>query len=163
MVETAGMDRELTIGEVARRAGVPVPTVRYYESRGLLSARRTTGNQRRYDRSVLRRLAVVAAAARVGLPLAEVGAAFAELPADRAPDREDWARLSAGWRRRVDKRIAELESLREDLDGCIGCGCLSLDRCALFNPADEAAAEGPGSRWVRRARSTATSPGRRGA
>ncbi|SDX83440.1 MerR family transcriptional regulator, redox-sensitive transcriptional activator SoxR [Modestobacter sp. DSM 44400] len=155
------MDRELTIGEVARRTGLSVPTVRYYESRGLLSARRTPGNQRRYDRSVLRRLAVVTAAARVGLPLAEVAAAFAELPADRAPDRADWFRLSAGWRRRVDERIAELEALRGNLDGCIGCGCLSLDRCALFNPGDEATAEGTESRWVRRARSAAATPGRR--
>ena len=145
------VDDLLGIGEVAARAGVSVPTVRYYEERGLLTSVRDGGNRRRYPRSVLRRLAVVAAAQRIGLSLEEIGSALAALPEGRTPTRADWTRLSASWRTRVDDRIAELERLREDLDGCIGCGCLSLRRCALYNPGDEARAEGPGSRWVRTA------------
>jgi MerR family redox-sensitive transcriptional activator SoxR len=148
------MDQLLGIGEVAARSGVSVPTVRYYETRGLLSSVRDAGNRRRYPRSVLRRLAFVSAAQRVGLTLEEIAAALAELPAGRTPTRADWTRLSRTWRTRVDARIAELERLREDLDGCIGCGCLSLRRCALYNPADAAGVEGPGSRWVRQARSS---------
>lgn len=141
----------LSIGEVAARAGVSVPTLRFYESRGLLESTRTSGNQRRYPRHVLRRLAFVGAAQRVGLSLAEIGDALATLPADRAPTRRDWTRLSAPWRRRVDARIAELAALRDTLDGCVGCGCLSLRRCALVNAGDAAAAEGVGSRWLREA------------
>jgi MerR family redox-sensitive transcriptional activator SoxR len=129
-----------------------VPTVRYYETRGLLTSVRDGGNRRRYPRSVLRRLAFVSAAQRVGLSLEEIAGSLAELPAGRTPTRADWTRLSRSWRHRVDARIAELERLREDLDGCIGCGCLSLRTCALYNPADAARAEGPGSRWVRQAR-----------
>ncbi len=143
---------ELTVGEVAQRAGISVPTLRYYEQLGLVVSRRTTGNQRRYERSVLRRLAVIAAGRRVGLPLADIGAALATLPADHAPSQADWTALSTRWRATVQGRIAELERLRDDLDGCIGCGCLSLARCALYNPGDEAAAEGLGARWVRRAK-----------
>ncbi|GAB2909737.1 redox-sensitive transcriptional activator SoxR [Rhodococcus aerolatus] len=143
----------LPIGDVAARSGLTVATVRYYESLGLIGSTRTTGNQRRYPRHVLRRLAFVAAARHVGLTLAQVADALATLPTDAAPTRRDWTRLSAPWRRLVDERIAELERLRGSLDGCIGCGCLSLRRCALFNPGDEAAAEGPGSRWLRDARS----------
>jgi MerR family redox-sensitive transcriptional activator SoxR len=146
------MDTLLGIGEVAARSGVSVPAVRYYETRGLLSSVRDGGNRRRYPRSVLRRLAFVSAAQRVGLSLEEIAAALAELPEGRTPTRADWTRLSRSWRTRVDARIAELERLRADLDGCIGCGCLSLRRCALYNPADEAQTEGPGSRWVRAAR-----------
>jgi MerR family redox-sensitive transcriptional activator SoxR len=146
------MDQLLGIGEVAARSGVSVPTVRYYETRGLLTSVRDGGNRRRYPRSVLRRLAFVSAAQRVGLSLEEIAGSLAELPAGRTPTRADWTRLSRSWRVRVDARIAELERLREDLDGCIGCGCLSLRTCALYNPADEARAEGPGSRWVRQAR-----------
>lgn len=142
---------ELTVGEVAQRAGITVPTLRYYEQLGLVASRRTTGNQRRYDRSVLRRLAVVCAGRRVGLPLTEIGAALATLPDGRAPTQEDWTALSTRWRATVQDRITELERLRDDLDGCIGCGCLSLARCALYNPGDEAAVEGSGARWVRRA------------
>lgn len=145
-------DELLPIGEVAARAGVSVATVRYYESLGLVAATRTAGNQRRYPRHVLRRLAFVAAAQHVGLTLTQVGDALATLPADRTPTRRDWTRLSAPWRQLVDTRIAELERLRDALDGCIGCGCLSLQRCALFNPGDEAGAEGAGSRWLREAR-----------
>ena len=146
------MDELLGIGEVSARAGVSVPTVRYYEERGLLTSVRDGGNRRRYPRSVLRRLAFVAAAQRVGLSLEEIAASLAELPEGRTPTRADWTRLSRSWRPRVDARIAELERLREDLDGCIGCGCLSLRRCALHNPGDAARGEGPGSRWLRDAR-----------
>lgn len=143
---------ELTVGDVAQRAGISVPTLRYYEQLGLVVSSRTTGNQRRYERSVLRRLAVVAAGRRAGMPLADIGAALAALPRDHAPSQADWTTLSTSWRASVQARIAELERLRDDLDGCIGCGCLSLARCALYNPSDEAASEGPGARWVRRAR-----------
>ena len=126
----------LTIGEVAVRAAVSVPTVRFYEQRGLLTSTRTQGNQRRYRRHVLRRLAFIAAAQRVGLTLDEVGRSLDGLPPDRAPTRRDWTRLSASWRGQVENRIRELRALQDSLDGCIGCGCLSLARCALFNPAD---------------------------
>jgi MerR family transcriptional regulator, redox-sensitive transcriptional activator SoxR len=146
------------IGDVAGRAGLSVAAVRYYESRGLISSVRSAGNQRRYPRSVLRRLAFVAAAQRVGLSLEEVAAALATLPEGRTPTRSDWTRLSAGWRRRVDERIEELHRLRDDLHGCIGCGCLSLRRCALYNPGDEARREGAGARWVRDARGAAADP-----
>lgn len=142
---------DLAIGELAARAGVSVPTLRYYESRGLIRSVRTAGNQRRFERSMLRRLAVVAAAQRIGLSLDEVGAALASLPGDRTPTRADWTSFASQWRQVVDGRIAELQALREDLDGCVGCGCLSIDRCALVNPGDAAAAEGTGSRWVRAA------------
>ncbi|MPR00085.1 redox-sensitive transcriptional activator SoxR [Modestobacter sp. I12A-02628] len=142
---------ELTVGEVARRSGVSVAALRFYEQQGLISSRRTPGNQRRYERGVLRRLAFVAAAQRVGLTLAQVRAALDTLPAGRTPTRADWTALSTGWRALVDARIAELQRLREDLDGCIGCGCLSLPVCALYNPGDQAGAEAPGSRWLRRA------------
>lgn len=145
----------LPIGELARRAGVSVPTVRYYEERGLISSLRTSGNKRLFPRHVLRRLAVVAAGQRVGLTLAEIADALAELPADRAPSQRDWNRLSTGWSELVAGRIRQLEVLQSSLDSCIGCGCLSLGKCTLFNPGDEAAAEGPGSRWVRRAESGA--------
>ena len=150
------VDDLLAIGEVAARAGVSVPAVRYYETRGLLSSVRDGGNRRRYPRSVLRRLAFVSAAQRVGLSLEEIAASLGELPEGRTPTRADWTRLSRTWRARVDARIAELERLRDDLDGCIGCGCLSLRRCALYNAGDEARSEGPGSRWLRTARTAPT-------
>jgi MerR family redox-sensitive transcriptional activator SoxR len=139
----------LTIGEVARRAGVSVATLRYYEQRGLVVATRTSGNQRRYPRWVLRRLAFVAAAQRVGLNLDQVKAALDSLPSDRAPTQQDWTRLAQPWRQQVADRLRELQALQDTLDGCLGCGCLSLTRCALFNADDEAAAEGDGSRWLR--------------
>lgn len=142
----------LSVGEVAKRAGVSVPTVRYYEQRGLISSTRSSGNQRRYPRHVLRRLAFIAAAQHVGLTLEQIATPLATLPPDRAPTRRDWTRLSRPWSAMVAERIRQLEALRDSLDGCIGCGCLSLTRCTLFNPDDEAAAEGHGSRWLRQTR-----------
>ena len=146
----------LGVGEVAERSGLTPATLRYYEDLGLLTATRTSGNQRRYPRHVLRRLAFVAAGQRVGLTLRQLGDLLATLPADRAPSQEDWTRLAGPWRERVAGRIRELESLADSLDGCLGCGCLSLTRCALFNDGDAAASEGDGSRWVREARAAGT-------
>lgn len=139
----------LTIGEVAARSGVPHTALRFYEDRGLLVAHRSPGNQRRYPRSVLRRLAFIRAAQRVGLSLEQVSEALSTLPADRAPTRRDWTRLSRSWREELDRRIDALVRLRDNLDGCIGCGCLSLQRCALYNPGDEQARNGPGSPMLR--------------
>lgn len=136
----------LSVGEVARRTGVTVATLHFYERRGLIASVRTVGNQRRYTRDVLRRVSFVRMAQRVGVPLAAVGEALATLPEGRTPDRQDWARLSASWRADLDERIAALTRLRDGLADCIGCGCLSLDRCALANPDDALAAEGPGAR-----------------
>jgi MerR family redox-sensitive transcriptional activator SoxR len=136
---------ELTIGELSERSGVATSAIRYYEDRGLLSSRRTTGNQRRYERAVLRRLAFVRTAQRVGLTLEEIEAALATLPSGRTPTKADWTRLSRGWRPRLEARIHQLERLRDTLDSCIGCGCLSLRRCALSNPDDVVADRGPGA------------------
>jgi MerR family redox-sensitive transcriptional activator SoxR len=144
----------LTIGEVARRSGAPVSALRYYESLGLISSTRTAGGQRRFDRDMLRRVAVIQAGQRVGLSLAQVQAAFVGLPGDKAPTRREWTRVSRAWRSEIDVRIAEMTRIRDDLDGCIGCGCLSLARCPLYNPGDAAAAEGPGARILRAAGST---------
>jgi len=138
----------LTIGQLAARSGLAASALRYYEAHGLLPSVRTRGGQRRYERSALRRVAVVQAAQRVGLSLAEVREGMAVLPLDREPDRREWERLARGWRARVDERIAELERVRDDLGGCIGCGCMSLRRCALDNPGDVAAEHGPGARWL---------------
>jgi MerR family redox-sensitive transcriptional activator SoxR len=146
----------LTIGETAMRAGLSVATLRYYEQRGLITAERTGGNQRRYARHTLRRLAFVAAAQRVGLTLEQTAAELRTLPDDRAPTRADWKRLSGPWREEIAVRIAELQELQNTLDGCLGCGCLSLTHCQLYNPDDEARREGPGSRWVRNARRAGT-------
>jgi len=138
----------LTIGEVAGRAGVPASTLRYYEREGLIAAARSDGGQRRYQRDVLRRIAFVRAAQRVGLTLEEIKDALGSLPASRTPTREDWTRLSRSWRPRLDARIGELQRLRDGLDSWIGCGCLSLRVCQLSNPNDVAAAEGAGARWL---------------
>lgn len=141
----------LTIGELSARAGLPPATLRYYEEIGLISSTRSAGRHRRYPRWTLRWLAVVAAGQRVGLPLARIRESLADLPSDRAPSGAEWSALSASWRSHIDARIAELATLRDDLDGCVGCGCLSLDRCPLYNPGDEAAREGSGARLLRQA------------
>lgn len=140
----------LTITEVSRRSGVASSALRFYEARGLISSVRAgSGQHRRYPRSVLRRIAFIVFAQRVGLTLDEIAGELARLPADRAPGRRDWARLSRGWTARIDARIAELERLKLGLTECIGCGCLSLDRCRLANPGDRAARHGAGPRyWV---------------
>jgi len=139
----------LTISEVARRSGVAASALRFYEQRGLIGSQRAGSGHRRYPRPVLRRIAFIVFAQRVGLTLDEIGEELARLPGDRAPTRRDWSRLSSTWASRIDARIAELERLREGLTECIGCGCLSLDRCRLANPEDRAAAAGPGPRyWI---------------
>jgi MerR family redox-sensitive transcriptional activator SoxR len=138
----------LTVSEVSRRSGFAPSALRFYEREALISATRTGGNQRRYQRSVLRRLAFVRAARNVGLSLEEVSAALATLPAGRNPTRADWTRLSRSWRRRLDDQIGALERLRDGLDSCIGCGCLSLKKCAFSNPADLAANAGPGAVYL---------------
>lgn len=143
-LEQAGIFPTLSVGEVARRSAVAVSTLHFYEARGLISAQRTAGNQRRYARDVLRRIAFIRVAQRVGISLAEIEAALATLPADAAPTRADWARLSAAWRAELDQRMAQLKKLRDTLDDCIGCGCLSIDKCRLRNPLDKLAAQGPG-------------------
>lgn len=139
----------LTIGEVSERSGVPHTALRFYEERGLITAHRTPGNQRRYPRVVLRRLAFIRAAQRVGLSLEQICTALGTLPAGRTPTRKDWAQLSRSWRAELDARIDALMRLRDDLDGCIGCGCLSLKRCALYNPGDVQASDGPGAPKLR--------------
>jgi MerR family redox-sensitive transcriptional activator SoxR len=139
----------LTIGEVSRRSGVASSALRFYEQRGLIDSERAGSGHRRYQRSVLRRIAFIVFAQRVGLTLEEIGAELSKLPPDRAPTRQDWSRLSNGWSSRIDRRIAELERLKAGLTECIGCGCLSLDRCQLANPGDRAAHRGPGPRyWI---------------
>jgi MerR family redox-sensitive transcriptional activator SoxR len=139
----------LTIGEVARRSGVAASALRFYEERGLISSERAGSGHRRYQRPVLRRIAFIVFAQRIGLTLEEIGSELAKLPPDRAPTRRDWSRLSSGWSSRIDQRIAELERLKVGLTECIGCGCLSLDRCAFANPGDRAGAAGPGPRyWI---------------
>jgi MerR family redox-sensitive transcriptional activator SoxR len=139
----------LTIGEVAARSGVATSALRFYEQQGLIASERTDSGHRRYPRHVLRRVAFIVFAQKVGLSLEEIRAALARLPHNRAPDRADWARLSGSWTARIDERIAELERLRAGLTECIGCGCLSLDRCQFANPGDRAARRGAGPRyWI---------------
>jgi MerR family transcriptional regulator, redox-sensitive transcriptional activator SoxR len=139
----------LTIGEVAKRSGVAASALRFYEDRGLIGSERAGSGHRRYERAVLRRIAFIVFAQRIGLTLEEIRAELDKLPGDHAPNRRDWSRLSAGWTSRIDERIAELERLRAGLTECIGCGCLSLDRCQLANPGDRAGRSGPGPRyWV---------------
>jgi MerR family transcriptional regulator, redox-sensitive transcriptional activator SoxR len=139
----------LTIGEVARRSGVAASALRFYEQRGLLTSERHGSGHRRYPRSVLRRVAFIVFAQRIGLTLDEIGIELAKLPPDRAPTRRDWSRLSSRWSARIDERIAELHRLKAGLTECIGCGCLSLERCQLSNPRDRAGSLGPGPRyWI---------------
>lgn len=135
---------ELTPGELAQRSGVAVSALHFYEREGLIRSRRTSGNQRRYARETLRRVAFIRMSQRLGIPLARIREALATLPIDRVPTSRDWARLSAGWRDDLDERIRRLERLRDNLAGCIGCGCLSLKTCALTNPDDVLAERGPG-------------------
>jgi MerR family redox-sensitive transcriptional activator SoxR len=137
---------ELTVGELAARSGVAVSALHFYESKGLIVSRRTAGNQRRYVRDTLRRVAFIRVAQRVGIPLAMVADALKALPDERTPTRDDWAKLSATWRAELESRIDKLTALRDNLSDCIGCGCLSMRRCRLINPGDIAARAGPGAR-----------------
>jgi MerR family redox-sensitive transcriptional activator SoxR len=139
---------DLTVGEVAKRSGVAVSALHFYEAQGLICSWRNQGNQRRYAREVLRRVAVIKVAQRAGIPLASVRQALAELPNGRTPTAEDWKSLSAKWKEDINDRIARLTRLRDQLDGCIGCGCLSLGVCPLRNPWDNLAAQGPGPRLL---------------
>jgi MerR family transcriptional regulator, redox-sensitive transcriptional activator SoxR len=141
---------QLTIGELSQRSGVAQSALRFYEERGLIRSTRTSGNQRRYERAELRRVSFIRIAQQVGVSLERISAALSELPEGRTPTQADWTKLSARWRGDLDEKIVMLERLRDRLDGCIGCGCLSLRRCALYNPGDELAAEGPGPRKLLR-------------
>ena len=142
------LDAELSIGEVSERSGLAVSAIRFYEEKGLIAAVRTPGGQRRFRRDVLRRLAFIQAAQRVGLTLDEIGAALEALPAEVGPSGAEWKQLSASWRPLLDERIAVLTALRDQLDHCIGCGCLSLERCRLSNPGDRASRAGAGARYL---------------
>ena len=138
----------ITIGELASRSGVAPSALRFYEERGLIAAERTPGNQRVYQRSMLRRVAFIRAAQEVGLTLDEIAMALSRLPADRTPVKRDWERLSLAWRLRLDEKISDLEQLRDELTGCIGCGCLSLRECRLLNRDDRIATNGAGARYL---------------
>lgn len=146
MTQLAWNAKEATVGELAERSGVAPSALRFYEREGLITSRRTSGNQRRYSRETLRRVAFIRTSQRLGIPLATIREVLALLPDDRTPTREDWARISECWREDLDRRIRTLQRLRDHLDDCIGCGCLSLNRCALSNPGDELAQQGPGPR-----------------
>ena len=137
---------ELTVGQLAARSGVAVSALHFYETRGLIRSQRTAGNQRRYDRDMLRRVAIIRVGQEVGISLAEIGAALASLPEGRTPGKEDWARLAEGWATALDSRIAQLQKLRNGLTDCIGCGCLSTEHCPMRNPGDRLGTEGPGPR-----------------
>ena len=139
---------ELTIGALSERTGLAASALRYYEDQGLITSTRSAGGQRRYRRDMIRRVSFVRIAQQVGLTLDEISEALSSLPQNRTPDRQDWERLSRSWRPRLDARIAMLERVRDRLDGCIGCGCLSLDVCRLANPHDTAAESGPGPRYL---------------
>ena len=143
------MENRLTIQDIARRSGVAASALRFYEERGLIRSERSGAGHRRFPREVLRRIAFIVFAQRIGLSLGEVGEELAKLPAQRAPTGRDWSRLSSQWTSRIDERIAELQRLKAGLTECIGCGCLSLGRCQFANPADRAARLGPGPRyWI---------------
>ena len=154
------MSDELTIGELAARSGVAPSALRFYETRGLIAARRTGGNQRRYERAILRRVALIQAGRAAGVPLERIRAALETLPTSRTPTRRDWERLSRGWREDLDRRIDTLHSIRDRLTTCIGCGCLSIDRCALLNPDDEAGHMGSGAHYLQRGSRHALTPSR---
>lgn len=142
------VSRELTVGEVAERSGLAISTLHFYEAKGLIRSNRSRGNQRRYPRAVLRRVAVIKVAQRTGIPLAEIQSALSVLPHDRPLTVEDWAKLSVTWRQQLDERIAKLTALRDHLTGCIGCGCLSMRECPLRNPYDVLGGEGAGPRLI---------------
>ena len=149
----------LTITDISRRSGVASSALRFYESRGLISSERAGSGHRRYPRAVLRRIAFIVFAQKIGLSLEEIGVELSRLPHNRVPERGDWAKLSAGWTRRVDDRIAELERLKAGLTQCIGCGCLSLQQCRLANPEDSVGRAGPGPRfWIARERKQFAEP-----
>ncbi len=148
ILDPAHIDKDLTVGEVAERSGVAVSTIHFYESKGLIASWRSSGNQRRFSRDVLRRIAVIKVAQRLGIPLATIAEALKALPDGRTPTAEDWKRLSAVWKADLDERIAVLTRLRDGLEGCIGCGCLSLGECPLRNPWDELSEDGPGPRLL---------------
>jgi MerR family transcriptional regulator, redox-sensitive transcriptional activator SoxR len=142
----------LAIGELAARSGVATSALRFYEDEGLIASERNDSGHRRYPRSVLRRIAFIVFAQKIGLSLDEIRTELSRLPRNRAPDRADWAKLSAGWTKRIDERIAELERMKQGLTECIGCGCLSLDRCRFSNPGDRAGRRGAGPRyWIQSA------------
>lgn len=138
----------LSIGDLSRRTGLAVSAIRFYETHGIVRPLRNSGGHRRYGRSDLRRLSFAQIAQRLGFPLSEISSHLMQLPDNRAPDRHDWQRIASGFRTRINDRIADLQMLADKLDGCIGCGCLSLDRCTLYNPQDRAAARGPGPRYL---------------
>ncbi|CAO3459251.1 Redox-sensitive transcriptional activator SoxR [Azospirillum argentinense] len=148
ILDPADMDKDLSVGEVAERSGVAVSTIHFYESKGLIASWRSSGNQRRFPRDVLRRIAVIKVAQRLGVPLATIAQALKTLPDGRTPTAEDWKRLSAAWKADLDERIAVLTKLRDGLEDCIGCGCLSLGECPLRNPWDELSEDGPGPRLL---------------
>lgn len=145
------MSDELTIGDLSTRSGVASSALRFYETQGLIAAGRTSGNQRRYERAILRRVALIQAGRAAGIPLERIRVALETLPSDRTPTRHDWERLSRGWRDDLDRQIATLHALRNRLASCIGCGCLSIDACELLNPDDEAGTIGPGAHYLKRA------------
>lgn len=140
--------KELTVGQVAQRSGVAVSTLHFYETKGLIHSRRTDGNQRRYSRDTLRRVAIIRVGQSVGVSLAEIAAALATIPEGRTPSQEDWSTLSSTWKAALDRRIRQLEKLRDGLTDCIGCGCLSTEHCPMRNPGDRLATEGAGPRWL---------------
>lgn len=142
--DTPSLHKELSVGEVAKRSGLAVSAIHFYEAKGLIKSRRNAGNQRRFTRDVLRRVAIIKVAQRTGIPLASIRDALRALPEERTPTADDWKALSARWKAELDERIANLTMLRDQLDGCIGCGCLSLSECPLRNPRDQLGEQGPG-------------------
>jgi MerR family redox-sensitive transcriptional activator SoxR len=152
-IDSGRIRTELSVGEAAERSGVAVSTLHFYESRGLIRSSRSGGNQRRYARDVLRRIAIIKVAQQAGIPLATIHQALASLPLDGAPTRKDWRKLSTGWRMELNSRIQKLTELRDRLDDCIGCGCLSITACPLRNPSDQLAEQGAGPRLLEQGRS----------
>lgn len=148
MISISKQIKELSVGEVAARSGIPISTLHYYEKEELINSRRTSGNQRRYTRDVLRRLGIIKAAQRVGIPLSDIRQALSVIPQGKIASNADWQKLATSWQADLDDRIARLSLLRERLTGCIGCGCLSIDMCDLFNPNDEEGQKGGGAHFM---------------